>query len=356
MNKKIIFLFVLCISLSLTGCDNWMDGEYHSVTPHLQQSPQPEDVQTVCKSYIEIRDSLASMVESGVSSGMIYAEGFTDLEMSRHMISAVGYVTKSTAIGAYAVDKIDYEIGISAATPAVAVEISYSHNRSQILRIKQAENTQEALQLVDAALDNFSDSVVMFVRHYSTVDIPQYVDDYVNNNPDICMEAPQVSVLSYPEQGTERVLEIVFTYQTSREDLRNMQQNVEVVFKSAELYVQGNAEDWEKYAQLYSFLMERYDYTIETSITPVYSLLRHGVGDSEAFSRVYAQMCRQAGLNCRVVTGTKAGEAWYWNLVTDNGVNYHIDLLACSEKGAFHPVAEEDMSGYVWDYSAYVNE
>ncbi len=356
MKKKIIFLCVISLILLLTGCDNWMDGEYHSVTPHLQQTPQQEDVEKVCKSYLEIRDSLAAIVDSCASSGKIYVEGFTDDEMSRHMVSAIAYVTNSTAIGAYAVEGIDYEIGSSAATPAIAVDISYSHNRSQILRIKQADNTKEALELVDAALGNFSDSVVMFVHHYSIVDIPQYVDDYVNNHPDICMEAPQVSALTYPEQGSERIVEIVFTYQTSREDLRNMQQNVEVVFKSAELYVQGNAEDWEKYDQLYSFLMERYDYTIETSITPVYSLLRHGVGDSEAFSRVYAQMCRQAGLECQVVTGTKNGEAWYWNLVEDKGVNYHIDLLACSANGAFLPVLEEEMTGYVWDYSAYSND
>ena len=44
--------------------------------------------------------------------------------------------------------------------------------------------------------------------------------------------------------------------------------------------------------------MERYDYRIETSITPAYSLLRHGVGDSRAFAVVYAAMCQQAGLEC----------------------------------------------------------
>ena len=30
-----------------------------------------------------------------------------------------------------------------------------------------------------------------------------------------------------------------------------------------------------------------------------------------------------------------------------------MDLLKCSEAGEFQKWADEDMSGYVWDYSAY---
>ena len=54
-----------------------------------------------------------------------------------------------------------------------------------------------------------------------------------------------------------------------------------------------------------------------------------------------------------MISGTKGGEAWYWNVVKDNGVYYHIDLLRCREEGQFHRMDEADMAGYVWDYSAY---
>ena len=68
------------------------------------------------------------------------------------------------------------------------------------------------------------------------------------------------------------------------------------VFESAVLYVSGDGAEKQKFSQLYAFLMERFDYKVETSITPAYSLLRHGVGDSRAFATVYAAMCRLAGL------------------------------------------------------------
>ena len=99
--------------------------------------------------------------------------------------------------------------------------------------------------------------------------------------------------------------------------------------------------------------MERYDYKFETSITPAYSLLCHGVGDGEAFATVYAAMCRQAGLDSRVVTGTRAGEPWWWIMVCDNGTYYHVDLLQCNAAGGFRELTDTEMEGYVWDYSAY---
>jgi transglutaminase-like putative cysteine protease len=99
--------------------------------------------------------------------------------------------------------------------------------------------------------------------------------------------------------------------------------------------------------------MERFDYKIETSNTPAYSLLRYGVGDSKAFATVYSAMCRNAGLECQVVSGTRSGEAWYWNYILIDDIYYHVDLLADNESDAFYAMRSEDMIGYVWDYSVY---
>lgn len=99
--------------------------------------------------------------------------------------------------------------------------------------------------------------------------------------------------------------------------------------------------------------MERFDYKQDTSLTPAYSLLCHGVGDSRAFATVYAAMCRGAGLECTVVTGTRDGVPYTWNIVQDNGQYYHVDLLRCHVTGQFKQTRDWEMNGYVWDYSAY---
>ena len=352
MKKHLLVIPVLCMSLLLCSC-GWMQGEYHSVTPHQQQDSLKGEVNAVCETFGEVRMALVDLVENGMTKGVIHIKTPAQNSIESYMDSAILFATTKNAIGAYAVDSITYEVGTNAAVPAVAVQINYLHNRSEILRIMQARNMTEANEVITGALDGCKAGVVVRVNRYAATDIAQMVADYVDANPDSCMEQPQVNISVYPDQGTDRVVEVTFVYQTSRDTLRSMQEAVQPVFSSAELYVKGDVDQWQKYYHLYAFLMERYDYKIETSITPSYSLLRHGVGDSKAFAMVYAQMCRKSGLDCKIVTGTKEGEIWHWNAVKVDGVYYYIDLIACKSNGEFLPLTKEQMTNYVWDYSAF---
>ena len=64
-------------------------------------------------------------------------------------------------------------------------------------------------------------------------------------------------------------------------------------------------------------------------------------------------MCRQAGVDCQVVSGTRDGESWHWNIIREENVYYHVDLLRCNEGGGFSRRTAAQMQDYVWDYSAY---
>ena len=190
------------------------------------------------------------------------------------------------------------------------------------------------------------------MANYETLDIQQLVQNLSQTYPQSIMECPQTAMDTYGA-GSSRVVELTFTYENSNDALRQMRTQVGAVFDSSSLYVSGDGADSQKFGQLYSFLMDRFHYTLETSITPAYSLLRHGVGDSRAFATVYAAMCRAAGLDCQIVTGTRDAEPWTWNLICDDGIYYHVDLTRCKEEGGFQEKAGGDMTGYVWDYSAY---
>ena len=347
---KILFP-VLFACVLLSGCAFWMDGEYSSVTPNKAPGSSNTDTMTVVSSYQQMCDALTEIVEAGTDSRLLRVRDMTDNQIARNINTAIDYVLRNNAIGAYAVNEINYEIGTRGGVSAIMLNVSYNHNRSEILRIRQMQDMDGVMSRIRIALDNCDTGAVLHVKSYRSVDLIQYVEDYVNMNPQKCMEMPQVSVALYPEYGPERVIELTFTYQTDRGTLRKMQQTVSDVFMSAQLYVSNDAEASEKYAQLYTFLMERYDYTVDTSITPSYSLLRYGVGDSKAFATVYAAMCRQIGLECDTVSGTKSGEALHWNILRIDDMDYHLDLLACNENGIFAVKTAEEMEGYIWDYS-----
>ena len=351
--KRRLFVVTVMLVFFLTGCGSWMDGSYVSVTPHLEQNRQQQEQSVTAATYSQLRLALSDMVESGTEQAVISLAGMERDAIQENLDLALRHITKYHPVGAYAVEAIQYETGTSSGQPAVAVTIRYIHGRSEIQQIKQTQDMTQAMDVLASALDNHETGVVIRISDYEEADFAQLVADYALENPHTVMETPQVTAVIYPDTGTDRLVELVFTYQTSRATLRSMQSNVQPVFQSAELYVRGEASDSQKYSQLYSFLMKRYDYQINTSITPAYSLLRHGVGDSKAFATVFGAMCRRAGLACEVVSGTYNGEARFWNIVSIEGVFYHVDLLESSSAGAFQAHTDEDMNGYVWDYSAH---
>ena len=294
----------------------------------------------------QIQDALSGFVEKGKTVGVISVAALNDAALRYNMEAAIRYVTSSTPIGAYAVEEITFDVGTNAGVRAIAVNISYRSDRTAFINIKNAEHMSGATDIIYAALRAYSPGVTVLVDNYSQTDIAQTVHNYCLNNPDVVMQEPKIAVSVFPETGDKRIIDVIFTYETSKESLRPMQDLVSPVFTSAELYVQGAAQVREKYAQIYSFLMERFEYTEETSNTPAYSLLLGGIGDCEAFARVYAAMCRRADLECYVVAGTKDGKPWTWNLIYFRGGYYHLDLLNTTE---FSPLHKSEMSGYIWE-------
>lgn len=342
---------LLAAALLLTGC-GWMDGEYVSVVPHQEPAASSPTGSVSVASYQELIDVLEKLVLAGSESCVIDVGEFPQKNLDSSMQSASRHIREVFPMGAYAVEDIDYELGASSGRPAVAVAISYRRSRTEIQRIRKKADMDGLATTVRTALDDHASRVAVLVSQYAETDFDQLIQDYARENPQKVMEVPQVSEGIYGSGGA-RVVELSFTYQNSREALRQMQAQVKPVFEAAALYVSGGGSQRQKLSQLYGFLMERFDYKQETSITPAYSLLCHGVGDSRAFAEVYAAMCRRAGLESMVVTGTKAGEPWTWNIVLDSESYYHVDLLRSAAEGGFREYTDAEMTGYVWDYSTY---
>lgn len=350
---KRVTALILLLSILLSGCGSWMDKEYASIEPYLEQNDAHNDSIPEASSYTQLRDAIVDFVESGATEGAVIVAALEQENVDQYMHNAIEHIATRNAVGAYTVEDITYEIGTSLGRAAVAVSITYNNNLSLLRKMRRVQNMDETVSVLEKALDKCEAGLVLLVEEYEYVDFSQLIQDYFILNPDVVMELPQATVTVYPESGEQRIVDISFTYQTSRETLRQMHEAVDPVFMSARLYVSTSANDVEKLIQLYAFLMERYEYTVETSITPAYSLLCHGVGDSKAFAVVYAAMCRQVGIECHTVSGTRNGEPWFWNVVVVDGAYCHLDLLRSSDENGFYLHSDGEMQGYVWDYSAY---
>lgn len=349
--KLRLYAMFLALALFLGGC-SWPDGSYHSVTPHLEQNGSIRAENLAISNREEMVAAMEDAVSKGTENCVISVVNYDQETLEKDLSGAVYYIRRLYPVGAYAVEDVRYEVGSNTGKTAIALNITYRHSRMEIQKIKKARDTEEVRSRIGTALSEFDAVLVIQMEDYAKLDVTQIVQEYAMENPQTVMEVPQVTSEVYGI-GESRVLELTFSYQTNREALRSMQSQVKPVFDSAALYVSGKGAQGQKFSQLYAFLMERFDYKVETSITPSYSLLHHGVGDSRAFAMVYAAMCRAAGLECIVVTGTRSGEPWSWNIICEDGYYWHVDLLHSNETGQFSKKLDADMEGYVWDYSAY---
>ena len=351
--KKAPLALLLTVCLLLSGCDSWLNGSYASVTAHTAQQSQVQQGLTTVSTAQECIAFLVDMTENGLDYAIFALDPLSSEEVMEKMDECIHYVRNSTPIASFTVSNISYETGSTAGSQAVGVTVTYNTNQLAIQTMRKASDINNAKDLITEALSQCKERIVIYLEDYSYTDFEKHIREFVKDRPDAVMETPQVTITFYPDSGTKQVMDVRFSYQNQLESLRQMQNYVQPLFAAAELNVRGEDTEYAKFTRLYAFLMERNDYRLGTSNTPAYSLLRHGVGDSMAFARVYAAMCHKAELECYVVSGTRNGEVWSWNIIRDGDRYFHIDLLRADANGGFQRWTDQEMQGYVWDYSSY---
>lgn len=351
--KRAALAGILIICIFLTGCSEGLDGKHIWTQVHSIPVSPGSNQNVSAQNYDQLYRALVKLVENGTTQATISVAKYDKESLEADVAAAVDAVCRENPIAAYAVERMHYTLGTSGGEDVLAIEIGYLHDQTEIKKIKTVADNAAAGEAIAAALKNCEAGIVLKILNFEPADFTQLVEDHALAYPEQVMEQPQVTENIYPETGDIRVVELKFVYQTSRESLKNMQLQVENLFTSAQLFAGGNRTQLQRFTRLYTWLMETNEYTIQTSITPAYSLLQYGTGDSRAFAAVYAALCRRMELPCMTVSGTKNGESWYWNIIEVDGQYYHVDLLQCSADGDFQIRTDGQMTDYVWDYDAY---
>lgn len=346
------WILLLALAFLLAGCSTWKRDTYVSVKPHAEGYAQtdPEDTE-VASSYPELLELLEYLVQNYAGQATVDVSQYgEDLEADLERI--VREVKRTDPLAAYAVGDIGLELAEVGARRVVSVTIDYCRTQEQLQEIQSAWGVNGVKNKVIQALEAAEPAITLRVTGYEPINLAVQVRTYYEEHLDTVMECPQVTVQVYPDSGNVRVMEIQFQYSTNQEALLRMKRDVQVMLDSAAGYVGGQTSERVKAERLYSFLRPLF-VQAGPSATPVYSLLCVGVGDSQSMAMVYALLCRQAGLDCQVVSGSSNGREWHWNILCLDGVYYHADILADWEGGELTLRCDEEMTNYIWNTGMY---
>ena len=251
---KRIALVLAAVCLLLSGCVSWMEGNYVSITPYM--SPDDSDGQDIhwISNKEQLFDAVRDMVNSGDTDDLFFVRDYGESALNTDKWVVRYNIMNNDPVGAYSVQDIQFELGVNGGRSTLAVNIEYSRQKSEILRMKTLTEMEDVKNALAAALSGMETELVFYMEGYQNTDFAQMVENYARENPNEVVEIPRVGVSLYPDSGENRVVELSFSYQTDRDSLRIMQSHVRQIFESAKLYVSGVEEDEVVLSRLYVFL------------------------------------------------------------------------------------------------------
>ncbi len=351
MGKKFCALLLL-LSLTLTGCSGWMNEPFVSVTPHVEdyvQSDQP--VAEVASGYEELYDLLLGLIEDGTAHATVDVSEYTG-NLERDLRRATSRVRRENPLAAYTVTNITTAIAEVGVRHIVTMEIGYIEDLASVREMKRVWGSAGVSSQVETALKTAESRLLLEVNGYQELELEDLVRDYYMEHLDEVMELPQLTVAVYPDKGNERIVQIDFHYTHDQQTLVAMADEVQTMLTSAALYIRGQETQLARAERLGAFL--RPMLTQEgTTLTPVYSLFHDGIADSHSLAHIFRLLCRENGLECQVVNGTKDGEAYYWNILTLDGTACHVDLMDSWLQDDLVPRFDDEMEVYAWEREDY---
>ncbi|MBR4309031.1 MAG: hypothetical protein IKT58_05500 [Oscillospiraceae bacterium] len=359
MKQVILYLCILSLPLLLAACRAERGNDYLSVHPHVEQViAQPEAAETeipIAHNRTELRGALLSLIRNWQEAGTVLIRDYEG-DLEGDLNEALEYATRKDPVGAYGVDYADGEILVEGQEISIRFSIVFRRSAAETSAIIPVTDNAEVLEKIEEALDNFSNSLTLRIRNYTKEDFSNYILDYCLENPRKILAIPEFSVDLYPEEGSQRILELHFSYPESKESMRSKLYSMQTLFQSSTSLAEQGQTEWERSENIFQYLTGRstaYEITEETPVMPAYNLLCEKIADDLSLAIVFHDQCKESDLDSAIVMGEKNGETYFWNILYLDGQAYYVDLLRSLLLGESSLTLLSDREllkeGYVWE-------
>ncbi len=370
---------------SAAGCSILFDREYYTRAEYEAQDTETDtddgDAIGSISNYTALKRAITLLVTEHIESAQLQFLNY-DGNISTDISTACWEVKSSTALGAFAVDYISYDLSRIVSYYQAEIYITYKRSAAQVEALEEIATTAALSQRIDTALRSNETYLVLELSSTSvTADtIAEYLEAAYYTDPLASPVLPVVEVSFYPESGVDRIAEITIDYGMDSQELNERREALALAVEtvtaalqtevaeepeadddaeaedataSDELTEQVTAEADMVYA-LCEYITEHC--TLEdTAGTTAWDALVNGTADSQGIAMALEALCQALDIECVVVAGRLSSEAHYWNIVTLDGVSYHVDTAHSSDEGENLFLVSDAMlwGAYWWDTSEY---
>ncbi len=356
----------LAFLLGMTGCSALFEKEYVSIEPYeaevvSQEENHEEAAVSSISNYAALKRAIQQLVSEHAESAELLFQNY-DGFISQDISTACWEVKSSTAIGAFAVDYISYDLSRIVSYYQADIFITYKRSADQMAALKSVKNVSELNeQLGEAIRENKTYLVLEVTVASATADtVREGVRAAYYGDPLACPVLPGVEVEIFPESGVSRIMEITLAYEADGEALNGKRQDLAQAVEtmtSAIAPEEWTEETWpapDRAYEVFSYVWETCTLD-ETAGATAWDALVGGAGNSEALALAVEAGCQALGVESSVVMGRLDGENHVWNQIVLEGDAYHGDVTGWGAGAeSVFLVDDETLWGrYWWDTSLY---
>ena len=363
MRRAIGALLAAAMLLTACGCSILYEREYTSQRPYqAEPAVSSENVQAAPVSsitnYSSLKQAVLQLVSERAESAELQFQNY-DGNITQDISTACWEVKSSTALGAFAVDYISYDLSRIVSYYQAEIYITYKRSADQIAAVESVYTMSDLAEKLGGALaENRSYLVLEVTVASATADtVREAVAEAYYADPLTCPVMPEVDVGIYPESGVSRIMEITLGYGLDGETLTTLRGELAAAVETMALEVLpqevSSGEMPSQRDRLYAlcgYVRENCALDEGAGAT-AWDALVGGAANSEGLAMALMAGCQALDMECAVVRGRLDGVDHVWNMVTVDGQTYHVDA---SVGEPVFLVGDDTLWGsYWWDTSSY---
>lgn len=359
MKRTLAAILVLAaLAAPLSGCASIFDQEYLTIQDYAESTTTPQQTEgsVAVENYLELKLAINKLVTAHEERGSLDFSGYDGENIRDDLASACNDVRSETALAAYAVDYISYDLDRLVSYYEAEVFIYYLHTQEELDSIVSVSTVSGLYDAICKALGEMSTELVVMVNASGAgeAEVIDYATEAYFADPLSCVNRPQAEVTMYTGGGLQRIYEINLDYGASSPTLKSRKEILtgDLEDLAARVTAQGSAY---RALQAATVIMESCRSDAEAGST-FWDAVHLGSSNSEGMALAFKALCDMVGVECLVVSGRLDRAEHYWNIITVDGASYHVDVSAAAELGLAGTflISDSDMWGhYWWDNEKY---
>lgn len=359
MKKGVVLLWTLLAALLLAGCGGVYDKEYISVEDYLpasQESGSDEDKITV-RDYFTLKRTIRDMVNRGAQSGTVIFDNAYDGDISADMASACWEVRTKDALCAYCVENISYELNHIITYDEAKIYVSYMQSGVSIDEIIRLPYSTDIESVLRQSMQDSRGNVVILTGKSSLAaeDVENMAANVYKSDPMLSPKEPAASVNMFSGENMQRLYDIHINYGEAARELAAKKEKL-AGFDPFDGVGTEEMSELDRATLAFEYLTGNCTLCEEGQKNNIYCAVIEKKSDSEGIALAYVALCKQLGIECRIVYGQYNMENHCWNIIKLGTKYYHVDVskgISQQRWTCFLCEDEQFWKNYRWDVESY---